>query len=664
MRRIVFIIVIGIVMCGIIGFSSRVGAGEDSVRDESWKHPDYKEIAIELPPFAGETYEAQVPDTLDLTDRAALCINGITRLVNPEYDYAQYSYAELRHDPPYGIMEAGITNLNPKWLEGLPLMRIMSGSEQNLDIDHHIIEGVMHNVGFDGLNYQPPHHPGAFYDEFSRKQNKPAANIFGEGRQLMAWSVWSQVDPNNEAYRKISEQKIQRLLEIATRKDDTLYFRRTQGYTPGQENTDTLEVVAVTDHDVKDSSLGMVGTAVAHSVSPAAMGAARYYRVTGYKPALELATGLARYYAKYGKAIDEKGRWHGYHFHIMTTGILGQLEYALAAEDREMLDWVRRAYEYGVSIGDPVLGFFAGVPGCEGGCQYNPNADECGKDHTRTMVEPCSIADMALIALQLTRGGMGDYYEDVEHYARNLLVESQVTDLDFMKDYPEELIQSDHVKNQFKATMGDHPDPRKVSYDNIAERAVGSFACANPNQMYHFMAGVQVCGCCLGNGSRVLFYIWDSILESQGKDLRVNLLLNRASPWADLNSYLPYEGKVVLKMKQRRNVFVRIPSWTDWDQVRCSVDGKPRKFEWAGRYIRVPKVKKGQALTVEFPMKEQTLYRNLRGKDHVIDVRGFTVVDVQPHVEVTPLFQRDRYRQSEAPMRKVRRFVSNQNVEW
>ena len=31
--------------------------------------------------------------------------------------------------------------------------------------------------------------------------------------------------------------------------------------------------------------------------------------------------------------------------------------------------------------------------------------------------------------------------------------------------------------------------------------------------------------------------------------LSVNLLLNRASPWVDVDSHIPYEGRVDLKVK-------------------------------------------------------------------------------------------------------------------
>ncbi len=635
---------------------------EDAASDMGeWRHPELKDISIKTPPLLGERYEAEIPDTLELADRAALCINAITRMLNPEYAYAQYSYADLRHNPPFLTMEAGLTNLNPKWLEALPLLRIMSGSAQNSDIDHHMIEGILRNTGFDGLTYQPPDHPGAFYEDFSRNQNEPAANIFGEGRQLLTWSVWTQIDPDNPVYRRVAERKIQRLLEIAVRKGDGLYFRRTQGYTPGQEDTDKLEIVAVTDHDVKDAEFGMVGTAVAHSVSVVAMGAARYYRVTGYPPALELARGMANYFRNDGGLIDESGHWHGYHFHIMALGILGQLEYALAAGDEDMLQWVRRAYEYGRSIGDPTIGFFAGIPGCDP-CEYNPNTEECGKDEDRELVEPCSLADMALIALQLTRAGVGDYYEDVEHYVRNYLLVTQLTNLDFLKDYPDGHPTEGPAKN-YKEIM--EKDPLRINADNAAERTVGSFCCVNPAIANVKLPTAQFCGCCLGNAGRVLYYAWDDMMEANGDDLWVNLLMNRASTWADLNSYLPYEGKISLKMHQAKNARIRIPSWTNYDKVSCAVNGQERAVQWKrGNYLSIDGLEAGDEVVVQFPISENTLYRNLKGHDYWMTVRGFTVVDLQPHASTTPIFQRAHYRQDRAPMRKVQRLVTNRHIAW
>ena len=76
--------------------------------------------------------------------------------------------------------------------------------------------------------------------------------------------------------------------------------------------------------------------------------------------------------------------------------------------------------------------------------------------------------------------------------------------------------------------------------------------------------------CCTGNCTRAVYYAWKYILDYKDGRLRVNMLLNRASRWADVYSYIPYEGQVDLKMKMTcKNVLVHAPEWipTGSDQI-------------------------------------------------------------------------------------------------
>ena len=56
--------------------------------------------------------------------------------------------------------------------------------------------------------------------------------------------------------------------------------------------------------------------------------------------------------------------------------------------------------------------------------------------------------------------------------------------------------------------------------------------------------------CCTGNATRTLYYIYESMLEEKEGQPQVKLLLHRAAATADVYSYLPQEGKVVLKINQ------------------------------------------------------------------------------------------------------------------
>ena len=115
-------------------------------------------------------------------------------------------------------------------------------------------------------------------------------------------------------------------------------------------------------------------------------------------------------------------------------------------------------------------------------------------------------------------------------------------------------------------------------------------------------------GCCNGNMCRALYLAWDSILESKGKDLWVNLGLNRVSPWADIDSHIPYEGKLRIRMKSARDrLLVRIPEWTEWNAVQCTINGRPRAHQWIAfprGYVNLGAVAAGDEIIVQFPMKD------------------------------------------------------------
>ncbi len=81
------------------------------------------------------------------------------------------------------------------------------------------------------------------------------------------------------------------------------------------------------------------------------------------------------------------------------------------------------------------------------------------------------------------------------------------------------------------------------------------------------MQGLGIMHCCSGNGSRALYAAFYDILsyDEAGNTLKVNLLLNRASKWADIDSHIPYKGQVNIKVKRPVNLSVRIPGWVNID---------------------------------------------------------------------------------------------------
>jgi len=63
--------------------------------------------------------------------------------------------------------------------------------------------------------------------------------------------------------------------------------------------------------------------------------------------------------------------------------------------------------------------------------------------------------------------------------------------------------------------------------------------------------------CCAGNASRTLYYVWERMLEHTDGVLKLNPAAHRASRWADIDSYIPYQGRVDFHVKQpcRKNPY-------------------------------------------------------------------------------------------------------------
>ncbi len=597
-----------------------------------------REIAVAS--YPGEYYEVEVPDTVDLTDHAHAAINVLTRALEPEWDYEQYFLMKITHNPPHFEMgHGGLLNINAKWLEALPMLRVMTGSTHNIDVDGKLMGSLIHVTGKDGLCYQPiDGRPWSFFEDFTRGIGKPYADIFGEGRQLLAYSVWYQ-HTKDPMWRELGERKMRRLREMVLKKDGTYYFRLSRGYTPWDKDPTKGPIVPLGDHVLYDVEQGMTGTPAAYIVGFTPQGCANWDRLIDGELAMDLGGGLARYLHIYGKMLDEDtGRFLADHFTHVTHSLVSNLAYALAAEDKEMTKWAKRGFDWIVEQADPnQTGILLSDP-----------------------TDTCFIADIINLGIMLSQGGEGNYWEEVDGWVRNTFVNVQVMqrEVDRINALPYEWKDDLPVDNrQFK---------------DGAERCRGGF-------LHSLKARDRAIGCCTGNASRTIYYIWNNIIESEGDALKVNLLMNRASPWADINSYLPFEGKVEIAMKQaKESISVRIPEWTNWNQVACSVNGAGRDFTWNHGYINLGGAAAGDRITVEFPMRTRVLKTVVKGMEDLIDtnknepwrheceveLRGNTIVNITPDAGLQIVENHEKYCALEVPTRKVTRFVSNESFVW
>lgn len=535
----------------------------------------------------GTRYFADVPDTLDLVENAKLVINALTRCTNPDDSAINYFYGSATRNPPVMFYADGLTS---KFPEGLSLMRYLTGSSFNTQVDRRWRE---------------------YYLELFQKGS---VGLNQTDARFICWAANNSRQEKSVCWQEIAEESINRLSMLLTHEKDYCYLANEDG----------------------EIRTGWEATSEGWTLQ----GVTSVYSIIGSPSARKLADELARYLKDHAQIFDANGRFlarhesekePALHFHGNGNTMTALSEYALATHDQEFAGFVQKGYEYARSVGWPLVGFFPEY------IEFWPD------DRPYIDCETCATVDMVITALNLSKLGQGDYWDDVDRYVRNQFTEMQMKNGDWIndvaKDYPD-------------TPVGPNEDG-----DQVSERIVGSFAgWASANDYCADRESPIISGCCTGNGARAIFNVWENMLEFNDETLRIHLLLNRASPWADLNSYVPNDGRVDVVMKAACNVEIRIPEWVNPEEVLCYVNNIPRETNFKGRYAQVGSVESGAVVTMNFPISERTVKTSIGDVSYTLIIKGNDVVSIDPPGQWQPFYQREHYRE-EVRWVKRERFV-------
>jgi hypothetical protein len=580
----------------------------------------------------GERYAATVPDTLELAARAELALNGLAGTLDPENDYEIYLKGSFNVNPPImGHETTGLPTNNPKYAESFPMMRLMTGSGLYEDVERGMMKSMLTFIGEDGLYYAVASRERSWHEgighNYGTKTNEDFANVYGNARMLLALMAWMQYEPD-EQWREKAKAMAHGLARIAIKKDDYAYYPDSK---VGEAFSYPKSGWANTEEPQIEAS-GAEGSMFMYYCGPI-RALARWYKLTGDKEIWDVATRLVKFvtqkkfWGSPGIPEDIDSASRGYftgHMHGHTAMLYALAEYAAVSDDPNLKNFVRDSYDFARHHGIPRIGAW-----------QNSQPD----------IEVCSISDMIAVAIKLSEMGMGDYWDDVDAAARNQLVESQLTRPDFIR----EISESGKVQ---------HVSGPQATEDRVLERILGIMM----PMRFNGYSRPYMLNCCTGNGTQGLYYAWSKIVEFENGAAKVNLLMNRASEWVDVDSYLPYEGKVVVHNKTAKSIYIRIPGWADRSKVKVFVNGKKSDFGWVGAYAALPSVGKRQDVTVEFPVPESTIAES----NGTIKLRGSTVVSVSPQVGRPgyPIYLRDHLNKHKAPTKRIQRYVSPALIKW
>ena len=227
---------------------------------------------------------------------------------------------------------------------------------------------------------------------------------------------------------------------------------------------------------------------------------------------------------------------------------------------------------------------------------------------------------MIVCAHELIACGYAQYWDDLNRFARNQLVENQVRYTGY--------VVCDNTK----------PDANGITYRDIDRRMLGGFTGGSEPNSISLTRFRSIAGCCVGTAPVALKTVWDDSVTSENGVLCVNIPFDRQTPQLCIRSFLPDEGRIELTAGVDCVAGVRRYDWIE--NAVLTVDGV-RTQPCAHTDILCAPLKAGQTLAVTFPLHTREVRETVRGSLLRVFWRGCDVIDILPRGEHIRLYQRN-----------------------
>ena len=314
----------------------------------------------------------------------------------------------------------------------------------------------------------------------------------------------------------------------------------------------------------------------------------KYYRATGYAPALELAMAvkekaLEEFYLADG-CFDQE-RFTTTHSHSITCVLSSLAQLADLLGDGALMLQVMAFYEDGLWAMRDELGW---------SCESTEQEDS---DHGETN----NSGDILETALILGRWGFAEYYHDAERMLRGHLLPSQVRDTSFIEDPPNPDA-VDGLRALADRHLGAYGFPAPYGHKSVGE--------GRKNLSFNMdIVGGTVASLCEA---------YREVVRSEKTGHWVNLLFDHETEAVRVQSPYGSDGLVV-ELKQAGPLFVRIPPWIE--EAEIDVTGLDRTPIAGDDYLFIAEPPVGERIAIKFPLKEQELVLSERLHIQPIRVR-------------------------------------------
>ena len=574
---------------------------------------------------------------MDLRKHARLSLRFLEASTNPLMQDLPYFWIDFVRNPPefvHCMLFDDVEDLG-RWLYAIKAAQVVSGTDQAEGTRQAMIREIdRRRTGPYNLVYTSP-----YSETFCRGFYGHHAWLWGNRSVLQGWVLsfrFASDDREREEMKQRIDAMVSGLNEFVVRIDDCVHFpsltpskdfRKRDDYIPPREaaaeHWDAMYGMCLPDDPrmlphISDSVGGMIAPLV------------QWHELTGNPTALDLAVGISRTMVKHhhtkGCLTNPIGCFSNNH------GVLNAVTGVLAANrhvpNRRHLIWAKTLWEY----------YVARCASSFGWAPENETVD-CTRPLERPSCEGCATVDMVRAGVELGRAGFVESWDMVERFTRNYMTQAQI-------QHPVAPFSLQGVPLNDVSRDGIECEPEALrDRRDIHSRCVGALAgWGAPNDVLdpHGRFAMCIQNCCSGHLPLGMLDVWEQTAVREPDGIRVNLLFDHENDDCSVKDHQPAEGRLDVRMKRAGAVRVRIPDWAPDAKVKISVDGRVVPTAWEdrpSRYVRVPDVAAGGTVTVNYPLREQTVTERLGGELYTTCWKGDTVVDIDPPGRFIPLFR-------------------------
>ncbi len=600
-----------------------------STNPNAISYPNPDGVVPVTPSYSGTTRTESMPDTLDLVDRAVATITALTSPLYAPGDYTLYWSGQLNSNPArlnFGEWE----DIDPKFWEGLPLMRIMTGATNATNVDRaweaRAVKSFDPHYKLLLFSVNKPFVPypslGNEVADWASLKTDYVATVLSQGRIFGFLSTMYRLT-GNEGWKTFGTNLLTVLPKYHTTMANgvaTFYpssIFNPFGWPGGDTPPSSSQSADISGRMIQGPALFALATQDARAL-PFAKGFATFMmKHSGY---FDFSSGAFHT----DTAAPDEGPMGGAHFMRHSKVLDSLVDYVAATArqgniDIETRDFVIRSYQWikaQTSLVNTEIGWFPEFF----------SAKSISTDY--------GVIDMVSIAVKLSAMGYADYWDDVDAWTRNHFASQQLLNTSWISAYSGAFPYEPNCDVRIAA--------RGCTFDNVAGRLYGSWGgWSRPNE-FTYMGGAGIMQDSSGNAPRTLFHVWNSIVTRSGSIVSVNLPLNKIDRAVTVKSYIPHSGalEVVVRDTGVSAVRIRVPGWVTLSTVTTKKNGAAVTFAKDGRYVIAhgPFVS-GDTLRLDFPISETVrtfaLPSTTEGAkmNFTFTFRGNQVIDVSPDGE-------------------------------